>query len=139
MPMLKPRRKTIVNREVQFDILMYVGLLISSLFIMQVVAAFIFLHQFQKIAQNMSALEFISRHKISFLVYESIPLLACLVLSVSIFNRFSIRIVGPLFNMKRVLRRAKNNPESTEAIRLREGDYFRDEINDVNDMLKRKY
>lgn len=133
------RRKTIVNREVQFDILMYVGLLVVSLFIMQVVSASMFLHQFQKLAENMSALEFISRYKVSFLIYQSFPLGICLIFGVTIFNRVSSRIAGPLFNMKRVLRKAQENPDAPSLIHLRQGDYFQEEINDVNEMLKRKY
>lgn len=139
MPILKKRRKMIVNRELQFDILMYVGLLISSLFVMQIMTASIFLHQFDKIAESMTAMEFIARYKISFLIYQSISFGICMVFGVFIFNRFSSRIAGPLFNMRRALRQAEVSPDQPVVIRLREDDYFQAEIDDVNAMLKRKY
>lgn len=139
MPALRPRRRMIVNREVQYDILMYVGILVASLFTMQIVTAYMFLNQFETIAKNMTALEFLSRFKISFLVYQSISFGLCLIFGIFIFNRFSSRIAGPIYNMRRVLRKAQEIPGTPVSIHLREDDYFHDEIKDINAMLKRKY
>ncbi|MGZ3769684.1 MAG: HAMP domain-containing protein [Bdellovibrio sp.] len=134
----RPRRKLVVNREVQFDILMYVGLLTAFLFVLQVVTAIVFLNQLEGMAKNMSAMEFLSKYKISFLVYQGVVFGVCMIVSIFVFNRFSSRIAGPIYNMRRTLRKFQQNPSVPLFIHLRKNDYFKDEINDVNAMLKRK-
>ncbi|MEK2646400.1 HAMP domain-containing protein [Bdellovibrio sp. BCCA] len=138
MSIFKPRRKMVVNREVQYDVLMYVGVFVVALFIVQVFTAYLFLDQVQRVVGTMSALEFIARYKISFLVYQIIPVSFSLIVGVYIFNRLTSRIAGPLFNMRRILQKARNGELETAEIKLRENDYFQEEINDINVILKRK-
>lgn len=138
MSIFKPRRKMIVNREVQYDVLMYVGLFVIALFLVQVFTAYLFIDQVERVVGTMSALEFISRYKVSFLVYQIIPVTFSLVVGVYVFNRLTSRIAGPLYNMKRILQKARNGDPEPVEIKLRENDYFHDEIKDINVILKRK-
>lgn len=138
MKLPKPRRKLIVNREVQYDLLMYVSLLIAVFFVAQIFTAFIFLQRVEGTAETMSASDFIARYRISFLVYQIFPFSLCLFLGTFFFSHFSSRIAGPLYNMKKVVQRANKGTKDSVEIRLRENDYFKDEINDINAMLRRK-
>lgn len=135
---LKRRRRLIVNREVQYDVLMYVGVFVVSLFAVQVVTAYLFLDQVQRNVGSMSALEFISRYKVSFMVYQIIPVTFCLVIGAFIFNRLTSRIAGPLYNMRRTLQRVRNEELDSAVIKLREDDYFQEEIEDINAILKKR-
>lgn len=134
----KPRRKLIVNREVQYDVLMHVGLFVGALFLVQAGTAYLYLHQVQKVVGSMSALEFISRYKISFLVYQSISVTICMLVGVYFLNRLTSRIAGPLYNMKRILRKAQHDASGNLDIKLRDGDYFQEEMEDVNVILKKR-
>lgn len=138
MNLIKRRRKLIVNREVQYDLLMHVGLLIATFFVAQIITSFVFIQRVWKVAEAMSAIEFINQYKISFLIYQSIPFSLCLILGTYFFSRFSSRIAGPLYNMKKVVQKANEGQLHNAEIKLREHDYFQDEINDINVMLKRK-
>lgn len=135
----KPRRKMIINHEVQYDMLMHVGLWICGLFVAQILTAFLFIHEVQSVAEKMSAMEFITRYRISFLFYQLIPVGLGLVFGTYFFNRFSSRIAGPLYNMKRVVKRANEHLGEPAEIKLRENDYFKKEIEDINVLLRRKY
>ncbi len=101
--MFKPRRKLIVNREVQYDVLMYVGMFVISIFIMQSLATYLFISRVEDVITNLSAQEFVARYKISFLIYQLIPVCVGMVFGAFIFNRLTNHIAGPLYNMKRVL------------------------------------
>lgn len=136
MSIIKPRRKLIVNREVQYDVLMYVGVFVISLFVLQIATAYFFLKQAQPVAESMSAMEFLTRFKVSFLVYQIVPLALSLIVGVYIFNRLTSRIAGPLYNLRKTLRKAREQEDGVVQIKLRENDYFKEEINDVNVILK---
>lgn len=75
MGLFKPRRKLIVNREVQYDILMYMGLFITGVFITQIFAAWMIVHKLEQKASagefaSMTIAEFIARYKTVFLINE---------------------------------------------------------------------
>ncbi|AFY02606.1 HAMP domain-containing protein [Bdellovibrio bacteriovorus] len=143
MKTFRPRRKLIVNREVQFDVVMHVSLFVAVLFLAQLFAAWLFIGKIQELAGTgafsmMSVQEFISRYKTVFLVYQLIPVLLGLVVGFWYFNRMTRRIVGPLFNIKRTVKRmADENLDSVE-IHLRENDYFQDLAQDINVVLQKK-
>lgn len=109
---------------------MYVGLLIAAFFVAQILTAFVFLQRIEGVAETMSASDFITRYRISFLVYQIFPFSLCLFLGSYFFNHFSSRIAGP--------QQVNKSEDARAEIRLREHDYFKNEINDVNTMLKRK-
>lgn len=132
-----PRRRLIVNREVQYDVLMYVGLFVMVLFMSQVAAGYLFIAQVEDAVGAMSAVEFLSRYKVSFLIYQTIPLAICLLVGVYIFNRLTSRIAGPLYNARRVIRSIQAGTAKNPHIHLRENDYFKEEINDINVILKK--
>lgn len=132
------RRRLIVNQEMQYDVLMYVGVFVISLFLTQAITAYLFIDQVKEIAMHMSAMEFIKKFQISFMVYQLIPLALCLVLGIYVFNRLTIRIAGPLYNMKRLIKAASIDKKREVEIKLREDDYFQEEIKDINVFLKRK-
>lgn len=132
------RRRLVVNREVQYDILMYVGVFIVSLFVIQVLTAYLFVDRVERSIGSMSAQEFIERYKVSFLVYQIIPISICMVVGVFVFNRLSSRIAGPLYHMRRVLQKTQRGEIEGVEIKLREGDYFQEEIEDVNAILKKR-
>jgi hypothetical protein len=141
MKLIHPRRKLIVNKEVQYDVLMYVSLFVASVFITQVLAAFFIINKVEGMAEagefsNMTVLEFIAHYKLSLMVFEMIPVLVCLVIAPMFFNRLTARIVGPLYNMRRILRRVADNDQSAE-VRLRDGDYFQDLAKDLNAVIKK--
>ncbi|KYG64774.1 hypothetical protein AZI86_11255 [Bdellovibrio bacteriovorus] len=131
------RRRLIVNREVQYDVLMYVGLFVMSLFMGQVAAGYLFVSQVEEVVGSMSAAEFLSRYKVSFLIYQTIPLAVCLLAGVFVFNRLTSRIAGPLYNARRVIRSIQEGTAKDPHIRLRENDYFKEEIDDINVILKK--
>lgn len=132
------RRRLIVNKEMQYDVLMYLGVFVVSLFVTQAITAYLFIEQVKEVAIHMSAMEFIKKFQVSFMVYQIIPLALCLIFGIYIFNRLTIRIAGPLYNMKRLLRAATTDKKRDVEIKLREDDYFQEEIEDINVFLKRK-
>jgi len=141
MKLIHPRRKLIVNKEVQYDVLMYVSLFVASVFIAQVLAAFLFVNKIEGLAEagefaNMTVAEFIGRYKLSLMIFELLPVLVCLVIAPLFFNRLTSRIVGPLYNMRRILRRVADDDSSAE-VHLREGDYFQDLAQDLNTVIKK--
>ncbi|MEN0057311.1 MAG: HAMP domain-containing protein [Bdellovibrio sp.] len=138
MEILKPRRRLIVNREVQYDVLMHLSILVVSLFLAQVLAASLFLYHYREVIPTMSALDFISRFRISFLVYQLIPLTLGLLIGSYIFNRLTSRIAGPLYNMKRILHSVDQDRSRDLEIKLREDDYFQEEIEDINRVLLKR-
>ncbi|MNK06292.1 hypothetical protein D3C87_241860 [compost metagenome] len=136
------RRRLIVNPEVQFDVLMYVGLFVATLFLGQILACYLFISKIQQISgigdfQTMSVSEFIARYKIVFLVYQLIPVLLGLVVGYWYFNRMTSKIVGPLYNIKRTMRRIAENDSLPAPIQLRSDDYFQDLAEDINAALKK--
>lgn len=143
MKTFRPRRQFIVNREVQFDVVMHVSVFVAVLFLGQIFAAYLFIGKIQSLAgvgdfSVMSVAEFISRYKTVFLVYQSIPVFIGLLVGFWYFNRMTRRIVGPLFNIKRTVKRmAEENLDSVE-IHLREDDYFQDLAQDINVVLQKK-
>lgn len=138
MKLFKQRRKLIVNREVQYDVIMYVSLLVVAIFACQGIAALFFLQWARPLASNMTALEFIEHFKISFFIYQLIPVTFGLALGIYLFNRLTSRIAGPLFNLKRVVRAFQAAPSAQAEIKLRQDDYFQDEIKDINLILKQR-
>ncbi|KHD87122.1 MAG: hypothetical protein OM95_16205 [Bdellovibrio sp. ArHS] len=138
MKIFSQRRRLIVNREIQYDVLMYVGIFVMSIFVVQALALYLFLSRLEPVVSHMTALEFVTKYKVSFLIYQLIPVGFGMVVGVYVFNRLTSRIVGPLYNVKRVLQNAVENQQNPDEIKLRENDYFREEINDLNVILKRK-
>lgn len=132
------RRKIIVNREVQYDVLMYVGIFVLALFSIQAMTAYVYISQVSSAVGHLSALEFIDRYKVSFLVYQTVSVTLCMAGGIYFFNRLTLRIAGPLYNMRRVLKKAQQPGEAPLSIQLRENDYFKEEIDDVNSMLKKR-
>ena len=140
------RRKMIVNKEVQYDVLMHVSLFVVCIFVVQIVAGYLFLNKVGDLTSlgdvtALSVKEFLSRYTILFLVYELMAVLACLLVGLVFFTRLTSRIVGPLYNMKRVLHQAAvANADSSDdmQVKLREGDYFQDLAQETNAVLKRK-
>ncbi len=139
----RPRRRLIVNREVQFDVVMHVSVFVVVLFLAQIVAAWIFLNKIQGLAVDgvfslMSVQEFIGRYKTVFLVYQLIPVLLGLLVGFWYFNRMTRRIVGPLFNIKRTINRISEDGLGSTEIHLRQDDYFQDLAEDINVVLRKK-
>lgn len=132
------RRKLIVNREVQYDVLMHVGLFVLALFVVQALTAYFYISQVQKAVAHLSALEFIQRYQVSFLVFQTVSATVCMLVGIYFLNRLTVRIAGPLYNMKRILRRAQTEDPETLRIQLRKDDYFQEEIEDVNVILKKR-
>ena len=140
---IRPRRRLIVNPEVQFDVLMYVGLFVATLFLAQVFACYLFINQIQSIAgdgdfREMSVVQFIARYKTVFLVYQLIPILIGLVVGYWYFNMMTRRIVGPIYNIKRTMRQMAEEEAGAVPIKLRSDDYFQDLAEDINNVLQRK-
>ncbi|UYL08504.1 HAMP domain-containing protein [Bdellovibrio sp. SKB1291214] len=145
MAIFKHRRKLIVNREVQYDALMFVGLFVTGIFVAQVIAGWVLISKLEDKAAageygSMSIAEFIARHKVMFLMNEFVVVIGCLILGFYLTNRVTSRIVGPLFNIRRILNRASRQEEAAEPvqIRLREDDYFQDLAKDLNVALQKK-
>jgi hypothetical protein len=143
MKVFHPRRQLIVNKEVQYDVLMYVGIYVMCIFLAQVFAGFLFLSKLEERTQSgefasLSVPEFITRYKTVLLVYELIPVLVGGIAGVFIFSRLTSRIVGPLYNVRRVLQKATSEHTEAPEIKLREQDYFQDLIDDINTALKNK-
>ncbi|MBO9668036.1 MAG: HAMP domain-containing protein [Bdellovibrio sp.] len=144
MNLFKPRRQLIVNREVQYDVLMYVGLFVTGIFIVQIFAAWILVNELEEKAYaggfgSMTIAEFISRYKVVFLINEMIAVTVCLIVGFYLTNRITSRIVGPLYNIRRILRRASYTEDANVAeIKLREDDYFQDLAKDLNVALQKK-
>ena len=141
----KPRRKLIVNREVQYDILMYMGLFVTGVFITQIFAAWLIVNRLEQQASagdfsHMTIGEFIARYKTVFLINELLAVGVCLVVGFYLTNRLTSKIVGPLYNIRRILRRNNNDVEANNVveIKLREGDYFQDLAEDLNTTLRKK-
>lgn len=132
------RRKMIVNREVQYDVLMHVGLFVLGLFSVQALTAYIYVFQIQSAVAHLSALEFIERYQVSFLVFQTLSVTICMFVGIYFFNRLTVRIAGPLYNMRRVLKKFQAEDGATVTIQLRENDYFQEEIKDVNRILKKR-
>lgn len=139
MRLMKPRRKMIVNQELQFDVLMYVAVFVFSLFIVQTAVAGIFIYHLSEYAQELKAHEFIDRYKVGFLIWQGASLCVSLALGVSFFNRLTSRIAGPLYNIRKTLRQARNENADVVQIRLREDDYFQNEVRDINESLHKKW
>jgi hypothetical protein len=145
MGILKHRRKLIVNREVQYDALMFVGLFVTGIFLAQVIAGWVLVSKLEEKALageygSMSIAEFIARHKVMFLMNEFIVVAVCLVAGFYLTNRVTSKIVGPLFNIRRIINKATRPEETAEVveIKLREGDYFQDLAKDLNVALQKK-
>jgi hypothetical protein len=117
---------------------MYVGLFVMALFIGQIVAGYIFIYQVEGVISKMSAVEFLDKYKVSFLVSQIVPLVLCLAAGAYIFNRLTSRIAGPLYNARRVIQAIQSGTAKDPHIRLRENDYFKEEIDDINVILKKK-
>lgn len=137
-----PRRKLVVNREIQYDILMYLGVFVGIVFLMQVLVGWLMIAKVEELAHqgdfsNMTVLEFIQRYKVSLFVFEAIPVALCLTVGFRFFNRLTSRIVGPIYNIKRSLRRAQEEGEKPSEIRLRETDYFQDLAGDINQLIRK--
>ncbi|WP_413561038.1 HAMP domain-containing protein [Bdellovibrio sp. HCB209] len=145
MSIFKNRRQLIVNREVQYDALMFVGLFVTGIFIAQVIAGWVLVSTLEEKALageygSMSIAEFIARHKVMFLMNEFIVVVACLIAGFYLTNKVTSKIVGPLFNIRRIINRASRAEETAEPveIKLREGDYFQDLAKDLNVALQKK-
>lgn len=138
MKIFNQRRRLIINREVQYDVLMYVGIFVMSVFAVQALAMYIFLSQLEHVVSHMTALEFVAKYKVSILIYQLIPVGFGMIVGVYVFNKLTSRIVGPLYNVKRILHNAVETQQIPQEIKLREHDYFREEINDINVILKRR-
>lgn len=144
MGLFKPRRKLIVNREVQYDILMYMGLFITGVFITQIFAAWIIVHKLEQKASagefaSMTIAEFIARYKTVFLINELLAVGVCLIAGFYLTNRLTSKIVGPLYNIRRILRRnnAETEPSNVVEVKLRQGDYFQELAEDLNHTLRK--
>ena len=140
MRLLNQRRKLIVDREVQYDLLMYVALFVTFVFLSQIFVAYLFLHKLEEKAElgqlgAMTITEFLAKFKVVFLLNELIAVGACLVIGFYFFNRLSSKIVGPLYNIRRILRLNKEQPGKTLEIKLRKDDYFQDLVDDLNTAL----
>lgn len=133
----KPKRRLIINREVQFDVLMYVWLFVFSLFVAQTLTAVLFISQIEGSIELMTAREFLAHYKISFWVYQFVPVSICCIVGFFVFTKLTNRIVGPVYNMQRVLK-TNANSEDVAQIHVREDDYFRQEMRDVNQLLRKK-
>lgn len=142
MGLLNQRRKLIVDREVQYDLLMYVGLFVAFVFLSQIFVAYMFLHKLETKAAlgelgSMSIAEFLAKFKVIFLLNELIAVSACVAVGFYFFNRLTSRIVGPLYNIRRILHLIKAKPEGNVEIKLRKDDYFHDLVDDLNVALNR--
>lgn len=143
MKLLNQRRTLVVDREVQYDLLMHVVLFVVFVFLSQIFVAYMFLSKLETKAAlgelgSMTILEFLMKYKVAFLINELVAVSACIVIGFYFFNRFTSRIVGPLYNIRRILHLRKTASESPVEIKLREGDYFQDLAEDLNIALNRK-
>lgn len=143
MGLLRTRRRLIVDREVQYDLLMYIGLFVTFVFLSQILVAWLFVHKLEVKAElgelgSMSVAEFIAKFKVVFLLNELIAVSACLAVGFYFFNRLTTRIVGPLYNIRRILKLIRAKPENSVEIKLRKDDYFQDLVQDLNVALNRE-
>ncbi|MEK2690681.1 HAMP domain-containing protein [Bdellovibrio sp. GT3] len=143
MGIFKHRRKLIVNREVQYDALMFVGLFVTGIFIAQVIAGWVLISKLESKALageygSMTIAEFIAHHKTIFLVNELLVVIVCLVAGFYLTNKVTSKIVGPLFNIRRILNKAAKPEAEPVEIKLREGDYFQDLAKDLNVALQKR-
>lgn len=141
--LLKPRTKFFIHRQVQLDVIMHVLIFLIGLFITQIFCGYFFIQKVLSgtgvdVMQELSAVEFISRYKTLFLMSQLVPVSIFLLLGIFYFGRMTQRIVGPLFNIQRSLRRL--NAESLEKleIKLREDDYFQELAQQINTLIASK-
>ena len=140
---LKPRTKFFIHRQVQLDVIMHVLIFLVGLFVTQILCGYFFIGKVVSGAgpdamQELSAFDFISRYKVVFLMSQLIPVSIFLLLGIFYFGRMTQKIVGPLFNIQRSLKRL--NTESLEKleIKLREDDHFQELAQQINTLISSK-
>lgn len=131
------RKQLIVNKEVQFDLLAFLGVSGASFFICQTALALIFYGQIRDILPFVTSEELISRYAIPFFVLQIIPLATTFIICTIYFNKLTNQIVGPIYKIKKTFEMALQTNEF-QPIVLREGDYFKKEVDVINEYMNRK-
>lgn len=139
----KPRTTFFINRQVQLDVIMHVMIFVSGLFLTQLICAVLFVLRIESLIgvdalQELSAMEFLNRYKYFFAVTQVIPLVIFIILGIFYFGRMTQKIVGPLFNIQRVLRTMNNEGREKLEIKLREDDYFQELAQQINVLIASK-
>ena len=137
------RRTLIINPEIQYGMLTYVGALILINVIAQFISMMMFFSQIATLAQgNDSAfsdiLHLMSDYKSLFFVYNLIPSVSISIIGFYFFNRFTNRIVGPIYNINNVVKATNAGTNEKPQIRLRDGDYFMEFAANLNTLFKEK-
>lgn len=140
---LKPRTKFFIHRQIQLDVIMHVLIFLVGLFIAQIFCGYFFINRVVAgagidVMQELSAVEFISRYKTLFLMSQLIPVSIFLLLGIYYFGRMTQKIVGPLFNIQRSLRRLNTEGLEKLEIKLREDDYFQELAQQINTLISSK-
>ena len=135
------RKQLIINPEIQYGMLTYVGALILINVIAQFISMMMFFSQIATLAQaNDSAfsdiLHLMSDYKSLFFIYNLIPSVSISIIGFYFFNRFTNRIVGPIYNINNVIKSTNAGTNEKPQIRLRDGDYFTDFAKNLNVLLK---
>lgn len=131
----------IINPEIQYEMLKYLAVLILMIFLAQMVAIVLFFNQISEMAQDstLSPFEMLSQYKYILLTYQMIPIISISCVGFYFFNKFTNRIVGPIFNINRIVKRINAGEVESAEIKLRDGDYFKEFANDLNTLIKSKH
>lgn len=138
------RRKTlIINPEIQYGMLAYVGALVVINIIAQFICVMLFFSQIAALAQANDSpfadlLHLMSDYKILFLIYNLIPSISISIIGFFFFNRFTNRIVGPIYNINNVVKAVNEGKNEAPQIRLRQGDYFTEFAKNLNILFKER-
>jgi hypothetical protein len=121
--------------------LKYLAVLILMIFLAQMVAIVLFFNQISEMAQDstLSPFEMLSQYKYILLTYQMIPIISISCVGFYFFNKFTNRIVGPIFNINRIVKRINAGEVESAEIKLRDGDYFKEFANDLNTLIKSKH
>ena len=135
------RKQLIINPEIQYEMLKYLAVLILMIFLAQMVTIVLFFNQISEMAQDnatMSPFDLLSQYKYILLAYQMIPIISISCVGFYFFNKFTNRIVGPIFNINRVIKRINDGEVEKTEIKLRDGDYFKELAADLNTLIKKK-
>lgn len=141
MKIKKARTQFFVNKQVQYDVIMHVLIFMVGLFVTQIMCTYLFVSRIEGILgvatfEEMSAVEFIQRYKSSFLVIQLIPVVLFLFVGFVYFGRMTLKIVGPLFNIQRTLRKLNDDGLEKLEVKLRDDDYFQELAQQINLLIR---
>lgn len=131
------RKRMIINSEVQFDLLAFLALSGVSFMVTQSVLLLALYSQIYEILPFVTSEELISRYAIPMLFMQVVPLAVSFLVSAIYFNKLTNQIVGPVYRIKKTFENALRTNKFTPIV-LRDGDYFRKEVEAINDYMNKK-